>query len=145
LPSDILAKFEPELVEFASQASSDRVKEWMLNAEREPPYVKSYNVWGAKHDVDRLVTSDGWKRLREWGASNGFVSVYSFALLTMSLTSGTGLSPWDMRLNTVTIRGLCSTQSWSRFEHGSIGSFADGSQGTTSSRQCRPSRLAHCR
>ena len=73
MPQDVLAKIEPEFQEFAKEAASDRVKEWMLNAEREPPYVKSHNVWGAKHDVDRLVTSEGWKKLREWGAANGFV------------------------------------------------------------------------
>lgn len=73
LPGDILSKVEPEFTGFANEATSEKVKEWTLSAEREPPYVKTYNVWGAKHDVDRLVTSDGWKRLREWGAASGYV------------------------------------------------------------------------
>lgn len=86
-----MAEVEPELRDFAAEAASEKVKEWMVNAEREPPYVKSYNVWGAKHDVDRLVTSEGWKRLREWGAANGFVlsespTSYRFALRLLANT-----------------------------------------------------------
>ena len=42
------------------------------NAENQTPYVKSRNLWGEKYPHDRLVTSEGWKRLGEWGIKNGY-------------------------------------------------------------------------
>ncbi|KAK2595469.1 hypothetical protein QQS21_006809 [Conoideocrella luteorostrata] len=58
LPSDMCAKIEPEFTAFAEETASEQVKEWLLSAEREPPYVKSHN-----------------KRVRAWGAANGAVAI----------------------------------------------------------------------
>lgn len=64
----------PELAKIAEEAASDPVKSWTCDAEVRQPYVKTHNVWGARYDVDKLVTSDGWKNLRTWGAQNGSVA-----------------------------------------------------------------------
>ncbi|KAJ6441438.1 Acyl-CoA dehydrogenase [Purpureocillium lavendulum] len=75
LPKDILAAVTPELARIAEEAASDPVKRWTCDAEVRQPYVKTHNVWGARYDVDNLVTSDGWKNLRSWGAHNGIVAI----------------------------------------------------------------------
>ena len=74
LPTSVLDELQPRLEKFGEEAVSDRINEWISNAEREPPYVKTRNVWGENYAHDRLVTSEGWKRLGEWGISNGYPS-----------------------------------------------------------------------
>lgn len=71
LPPDVLEIVEPRLTKFAEEAVSDQIHEWIANAEREQPYIKSRNVWGGRYPADRLVTSTGWKRLGRWGIKNG--------------------------------------------------------------------------
>lgn len=66
-----MASITPELAEFGDEVISEDIKEWNANAEKQQPYVKTHNVWGARYDVDKLITSDGWKNLRKWGASRG--------------------------------------------------------------------------
>ena len=72
LPDDILTSVKPELATIAEEASSERIKTWTCDAEVRQPYVRTHNVWGARYDVDQLVTSEGWKSLRKWGAHNGY-------------------------------------------------------------------------
>lgn len=71
LPSPIYAQILPSLTEFGQEAISQKVNEWIANAESQPPYVKTRNVWGERYAYDRLVTSQGWKTLGRWGAKNG--------------------------------------------------------------------------
>jgi hypothetical protein len=73
LPAQTLKTLKPQLVKFGDEATSDQVADWIGNAERNPPYVKQYNVWGKRNDPDRLVTSWGWKEAGKWGISNGYV------------------------------------------------------------------------
>ncbi|KAL2864408.1 acyl-CoA dehydrogenase/oxidase [Aspergillus lucknowensis] len=75
LPPHILSTVKPRLSQFAAEAISDQVNAWIGNAETQQPYVKSRNVWGARYDRDRLVTSEGWKKLGKWGLSNGIVAI----------------------------------------------------------------------
>lgn len=72
LPDEILTAVKPELARFAQEASSEQILNWTTNAEKQQPYVKTHNAWGARYDVDKMVTSDGWKNLRRWGARNGY-------------------------------------------------------------------------
>ena len=74
MPDDIFADVLPELTKLADEAADDPVKAWVCDAEVRQPYVKTHNVWGARYSVDKLVTSDGWKSLRTWGARNGSVT-----------------------------------------------------------------------
>ena len=71
LPQSLLEKLQPRLETFGEEAISGQISEWISNAEREQPYVKSRNVWGGQYAFDRLVTSEGWKRLGGWGIANG--------------------------------------------------------------------------
>jgi hypothetical protein len=72
LPVQVLGRLRPSLEKFGEEAVSDKINEWISNAESQHPYVKSRNLWGEKYPHDRLVTSEGWKRLGEWGIRNGY-------------------------------------------------------------------------
>lgn len=74
LPPNVLDKVRPRLEIFGEEAVSERIHEWISNAESQQPYVKSRNLWGEKYPHDRLVTSEGWKRLGQWGIKNGYVA-----------------------------------------------------------------------
>ena len=74
LPPAIYAQVAPKLEHFATEAISPQVTDWIANAESHPPTVSQYNIWGQRHSIDRLATSDGWKRLGAWGAANGVVA-----------------------------------------------------------------------
>ena len=71
LPTVIYQKLQPRLEKFGAEAVSDEINEWVSNAEKQPPYVKTRNVWGDKYPRDRLVTSEGWKKVGAWGIRNG--------------------------------------------------------------------------
>lgn len=74
LPADIFQAVEPRLSKLGAEAVSPQIREWSADAERNQPYVKGYNVWGARYGYDRLITSEGWKQLGKWGAKHGFVA-----------------------------------------------------------------------
>lgn len=71
LPKDIYTAVRPEVARVAQESISEKILTWGANAESQQPYVKTHNVWGARHDADKLITSEGWKELRAWGARNG--------------------------------------------------------------------------
>ena len=83
LPTETINAVKPRLTRFGDEAISNQVKEWISNAERHPPYVKQYNVWGQRNDPDQLVTSWGWKSAGAWGIDNGLVEPY----MTLSANS----------------------------------------------------------
>ncbi|EAU32854.1 conserved hypothetical protein [Aspergillus terreus NIH2624] len=75
IPHDTLTHIQSHLTQLGAEAISDQIREWSANAERQQPYVKSYNVWGERYDYDKLVTSEGWKQLGRWGVRHGVVSL----------------------------------------------------------------------
>ncbi|KAL4888923.1 hypothetical protein BDV59DRAFT_187761 [Aspergillus ambiguus] len=75
IPHDSLEQIQPHLAQLGAEAVSDQIREWSANAEKQQPYVKSYNVWGERYDYDRLITSEGWKQLGRWGARHGVVTL----------------------------------------------------------------------
>lgn len=72
LPSTTLQVVRPHFTQLGAEAISERVREWSGDAECNVPYVKSHNVWGKRYDYDRLVTTEGWKQLGQWGARNKY-------------------------------------------------------------------------
>ncbi|KAJ5545596.1 hypothetical protein N7494_003181 [Penicillium frequentans] len=75
LPQDQLSKIAPNLTRFGSDAISKEMNSHIGNAEMQEPYIRTRNVWGARYDVDRLVTSTGWKELGKWGIKQGVVGL----------------------------------------------------------------------
>jgi hypothetical protein len=71
LPRDTLAKIVPDLTRFGSDAISQEINYHIGNAEMQQPHIKTRNVWGARYDADRLVTSTGWRELGKWGIKQG--------------------------------------------------------------------------
>jgi Adaptive response protein AidB N-terminal domain len=72
LPKETFASVHQQLAPLGDEAISDQVKEWNANAEKQLPYVKTHNAWGARYDYDKLVTGEGWRELGEWGARTGY-------------------------------------------------------------------------
>ncbi|KAJ5763443.1 hypothetical protein N7533_002124 [Penicillium manginii] len=75
LSKEVLARIAPELKSFGSVAISDETNALIGNAESQPPYVKSYNVWGSRYEAEGLVTGKGWKELGKWGIKHGVVGL----------------------------------------------------------------------
>ncbi|KAL4945257.1 hypothetical protein BDV06DRAFT_231421 [Aspergillus oleicola] len=75
LPKPHLTTLSPHLTLIGDEAISAQIKEWSGDAERNQPYVKGYNVWGERYNVDKLVTGEGWKRLKGWSAGHGVVAL----------------------------------------------------------------------
>lgn len=71
LPRHVLEIVQPRLTKFAQEAVSDKINEFISDAESQQPHVKTRNVWGARYPYDRLVTAHGWKELGKWGSRNG--------------------------------------------------------------------------
>ncbi|KAJ5654721.1 hypothetical protein N7490_001724 [Penicillium lividum] len=74
VPSALLQSVEPHFAQLGGEAVSEKVREWTADAERNQPYVKSHNVWGKRYDYDRLITTEGWKKLGNWGARHKVVA-----------------------------------------------------------------------
>lgn len=85
IPPSVLSKVCPELEKFAADAVSERIYSLIGNAEAQPPYIKTRNVWGARYDVDGLVTSTGWKELGRWGIQNGYNTLFCESLSSLML------------------------------------------------------------
>ncbi|KAK5729357.1 hypothetical protein LTR17_011987 [Elasticomyces elasticus] len=64
IPEPFLKQVLPQLEAFGKEAVSPQINELISDAERQQPYIKDRNVWGAK--VNRLVTSTGWKELESY-------------------------------------------------------------------------------
>ncbi|KAL4891202.1 hypothetical protein BDV59DRAFT_194415 [Aspergillus ambiguus] len=91
LPNNILSQITPRLRQFAAEAISEQVNIWIGNAETQQPYIKTRNVWGARFDRDRLITSEGWRQLGKWGLRNGnyiFSAASAAFSCPVSMTSG---------------------------------------------------------
>lgn len=73
LPASVLNIVRPKLSQFGDEAISEQIHQWVANAEKEQPYVKTHDVWGKRYPYDRLITSHGWKEIGKWGAKNGYV------------------------------------------------------------------------
>lgn len=108
LPPDILSQIQPSLHRFAAEAISESVHDLVRNAESQPPFVKTRNVWGSRPERDRLVTSDGWKQLGKWGLSNGCVFGILVYSTSVKANLGLGLLLMGMRMSLGYIGGLCS-------------------------------------
>jgi hypothetical protein len=58
---------------FGINVLSTEVKNWTAEAERNPPFLQSFDSWGKRQN--KLVTSEGWKRLQDMGIKEGIVAI----------------------------------------------------------------------
>ena len=54
-------------------AISERVLNYVADAEKDVPYLKTWDTFGKRKD--ELVTSEGWRRLQEIGIQEGMVAI----------------------------------------------------------------------
>ena len=57
LPDSVRQELAPELSTFGAKVLSPQVLAWVLDAERNAPYVKTFDSWGRRRD--ELFTSEG--------------------------------------------------------------------------------------
>ncbi|ANB14806.1 hypothetical protein AWJ20_2417 [Sugiyamaella lignohabitans] len=61
-----------ELTELGAEVVTPQTYEWVDEAERNPPFIVEQDTFG--HPINKLVTSEGWRRLKDVAAVQGVVS-----------------------------------------------------------------------
>lgn len=69
LPTDVLAQAWSELEVLGGKVLDQQVFEWTAEAETNLPYVIEKDLFG--HPINKLVTSSGWKNLKNMGIREG--------------------------------------------------------------------------
>jgi alkylation response protein AidB-like acyl-CoA dehydrogenase len=62
-----------DLCRFGDVVVTPKVRNWVADAERNPPCVKHFDTFGKR--IDELVTSTGWQELQKVGISEGIVAL----------------------------------------------------------------------
>ncbi|KAJ5833449.1 hypothetical protein N7474_001760 [Penicillium riverlandense] len=73
LPPPLQQTLKPEISSFGARVLDRRVLAHLADAERNPPYLRTWDSFG--HRVDELVTSEGWRALSAIGISEGMVAI----------------------------------------------------------------------
>jgi hypothetical protein len=73
LPDDVRSAIAPDLSTFGDKVLSRQILGWVLDAERNIPYVKTWDSWGKRRD--ELITSEGWRNLQRVGIEEGMVAI----------------------------------------------------------------------
>lgn len=74
LPKAVLEHATQELVPFGDKIITPEVFEWMEDAETNLPYIEQQDLWG--HPRNKLITSEGWRRLKEFGVREGLLATF---------------------------------------------------------------------
>ncbi|KAI9759910.1 MAG: hypothetical protein M4579_002035 [Chaenotheca gracillima] len=69
LPTRMQKAITPDLSRFGDKVISQPVLAWIADAERNSPYLRTWDTWGKRKDD--LVTSEGWRQLQDLGISEG--------------------------------------------------------------------------
>lgn len=72
-PPEIRESIKRDMSSFGDKVISPRVLSWVLDAERNTPYVKTFDSWGRRRD--ELITSEGWRQLQALGIAEGMVAI----------------------------------------------------------------------
>ena len=73
LPDTFREAISPDLSAFGDKVLSRQILHWVFDAERNAPYVKTWDSWGKRRDD--LVTSEGWRNLQRVGIEEGMVAI----------------------------------------------------------------------
>ncbi|MCJ1305689.1 hypothetical protein MMC08_008505 [Hypocenomyce scalaris] len=73
LPSTIHCQIEPDLSSFGRQVLTPEILNYVADAEKNPPFLRTWDTWGKR--VDELVTSEGWRKLQDMGIAAGMVAI----------------------------------------------------------------------
>ena len=73
LPQSVREEITPELLSFGDKVLSKPVLDLVADAEKNLPYLKTWDSWGRRKD--ELITSEGWRKLSAIGIEEGMVSI----------------------------------------------------------------------
>lgn len=73
LPADLRDEIEPEVARLGQEVLTDRIFAWISDAERNKPYLKGSGRSAFGKWKGELVTTEGWRRLQEFGFAKGQV------------------------------------------------------------------------
>ena len=73
VPESVKSSISNDLSIFGEVVLSPKILRWAADAESHPPEVHTQNSWG--HKTNDLVTSEGWRRLQDFGISEGIVAI----------------------------------------------------------------------
>lgn len=73
LPKEVNETVRDDLTNFGDRVLSRETLGLILDAERNLPYVKSWDTWGKRRD--ELITSKGWQNLQNMGIEEGIVAI----------------------------------------------------------------------
>lgn len=73
IPTNIIERIAPDLDLFGTKVLSPKVLGWVFDAERNTPYVKTFDSWGRRRD--ELITTEGWRNLQALGQAEGMVAI----------------------------------------------------------------------
>ena len=73
LPESVRRATRSELVAFGDKVISKEVLDLVADAEKNLPYLKTWDSWGRRRD--ELVTSEGWRKLSALGIEAGMVAI----------------------------------------------------------------------
>lgn len=76
LPTYVQKTVTPELTSFGNKVLSRPVLNLIANAEKDLPYLKTWDAWGRRRD--ELVTSEGWRRLSQIGIEEGMYACHFY-------------------------------------------------------------------
>lgn len=72
LPPEYYAAIKDELSQFGEFAVGE-LKAMGENAESNPPKLEQFDAWG--HRIDKLITSEGWRKMHDVAALEGLVAI----------------------------------------------------------------------
>lgn len=73
LPPSVQESVTPDISSFGDLVLSKKVFTWVADAEKNLPYLKTWDTFGKRKD--ELVTSEGWRRLQDTGIEEGIVAI----------------------------------------------------------------------
>jgi hypothetical protein len=73
LPLSVQKSVTPDITAFGDLVLSKKVFDWVADAEKNIPYLKTWDAFGKRKD--ELVTSWGWRQLQDTGIEEGIVAI----------------------------------------------------------------------
>ncbi|KAI9653405.1 MAG: hypothetical protein M1821_007070 [Bathelium mastoideum] len=73
IPDKLIPSLTSDLSAFGDRVLEPQVFSWIADAERNTPYLRTWDVFGRRRD--ELVTSEGWRNLQALGIREGIVAI----------------------------------------------------------------------
>jgi len=71
MPSALIQEVEPEMAQLGEEVISPQIYNYITDAERNLPYLRGSGRDAFGRQTNELVTSEGWRKLQDFGKKNG--------------------------------------------------------------------------